>query len=217
MKKRFALIILIIIVLYGCATGSDDVQRANMDDVHSLYIEQGSHDLIIESVERPDVEAIYGRGVTLEKSEGKVTIGVQKSLLTFGPKLNLGDSFKVTIPNDYNGKVVIEGNSGDISSEHVSIADLEIMTKSGDVQLTFSEFRSNVHIVSGSGNVEIVIQEEEPNVTLSTKTRSGNSSIFLPVSLNENEDGKEVSGVSGQGEYQLMIDTKSGDIRVRNY
>lgn len=217
MKKLcIAFMLLVMLLLMGCASDGEETQIANLEDVNTIYIEQGSHDIIIESEDQPDVEANYGRGVTLEQSGEKITIGVKKSLLPFGPKVNLGDEFKVIIPTDFNGDVVMEGNSGDISSELLANYNLEFTTKSGDVSLVFTEFQSNVKVVSKSGNVDIVIQEDNPNMKLKTKTASGNNTIAFPVSLDEADNGKEIDAVSGEGTFTLDIETKSGDISVKN-
>lgn len=217
MKKLcIAFMLLVMLLLMGCASDGEETQIANLEDVNTIYIEQGSHDIIIESADQQDVEANYGRGVTLEQSGEKITIGVKKSLLPFGPKVNLGDEFKVIIPTDFNGDVVMEGNSGDISSELLANYNLEFTTKSGDVSLVFTEFQSNVKVVSKSGNVDIVIQEDNPNMKLKTKTASGNNTIAFPVSLDEADNGKEIDAVSGEGTFTLDIETKSGDISVKN-
>lgn len=219
MKKIYIIFLLIVgIFLTGCgASDEQHTQTAKVDDIKTIYIEHGSDNLILESADHPYIEASYNKqGVTLDKSDETITLGINNSKINIGPKLNLSGGFKVIIPNYFKGDVVINGSSGSVSSDQLSTYNLDIKTNSGDISIAFAEFHSNVQVVTTSGEVELVLNEEQPDVELKSRTKSGSNTIIIPISLSEFEEGKKIEGISGEGSNQIDIKTKSGDIIVRN-
>ena len=204
--------------LTGCgASDEEQTQTVQIDDVDIIYIEQGSDNLLLKSAEQSNAEASYGKGVTLNREDGSITFGIKERMIKIGPKLNMDDVFQVTVPNDFKGDVVITGSSGDVSSDELSInSNLDVKTKSGDISIALAALQSNVQIVAASGDVELALNEEQPDVQLKSKTKSGNNTIIIPVSLNESDDGKSIEGTSGKGSYFIDIETTSGNVTVRN-
>ena len=219
MKKHYIFFIFfILLLLTGCGSSDEKhLKTAKVDDIKTIFIDHGSANLLLQSANQLNIEASYNkREITLDKSHEQITLGVEKKMFTIGPKLNKNAEFKVTIPNDFKGKVVINGSSGNISSDQLSTSNLEIETKSGNISIVFADFGSDIHVVT-SGNVELGLNEEQPDVQLKSKTRSGSNIIALPIliSLNELQDEKEIEVISGNGKFDINIKTGSGDITVR--
>ncbi|WP_405103949.1 DUF4097 family beta strand repeat-containing protein [Oceanobacillus sp. FSL H7-0719] len=218
-KQYISIITIIIMFLTGCGSSDErQTQMAEIDDIDTIYIEHGSDNLLLKSADQPNVEASYGeRGVTLDKSDGSITLGIKNRMIKIGPKLNLDDAFQVTIPNDYKGDIVISGDSGEVSSDELTISgNLDVKTKSGDISVAFAEIQSDIQVVAASGKVELILNEEQPDVQLKSKTKSGSNTIIIPISLNESEGGKEIEGISGEGTYVIDIETTSGDVTVKS-
>lgn len=208
-KQYLFFIIFIIILLTGCGVSGETHSRSvEVTDIKSIYINHGSTDLLLKSDDQQNLEASYNkRGITLDKSDEQITLGVKKRWFNIGFDLNMNEKFVVTIPDDFSGKLVINGSSGDISSDQLSTSNLDIETKSGNISLAFVDFHSDVHVDSTSGNVGLILNKEQPDVQLKSKTVSGSNMIAIP-SLNE-------EGISGNGNYEINIETISGDISVK--
>lgn len=216
MKKYYiCLMPLVVIFLTGCGLfGDKQVQTAKVDEIETIIIEHGSTNLFLKSVDQPDLEASYNkRNIAMDKNGDELTLGVESSSFWIGPKLNLNGGFEVTIPTNFKGKVVIKGSSGNVSSEQLTTSDLDIVTKSGDILIAFEDFHSDIHVVTTSGDVELVLNEEQPDIQLSSKTKSGSHIIAIPIPISQ--VGKEVDAISGNGEFEITIKTTSGDIVVR--
>ena len=214
MKKHYIFFIAVMVILLtGCGLTTEKYsQIARVDDIKTIYIDHGSTNLLLKSADQQNIEASHNkREVALDKSDEQITLGVEKKMLNIGPKLKKNTQFEVIIPDDFKGKVVINGSSGNISSDQLSTSNLDIVTKSGNVSIVFADFHSDVHIVTTSGNVELMLNEEQPDVHLKSKTRSGSNIIAIPIS----QDEKEIEVISGEGSFEIDIKTTSGDITVR--
>lgn len=217
MKKLYMFFVtLIVIFLVGCGSSDDKhSQTAKVDDIETIYINHGSTNLHLTSADQENVEASYSkREITMDESDEQITFGVKKSWFNIGFKFNMNAEFTVTIPNDFKGKVVINGGSGNITSKQLSTRSLEIETVSGNISIVFADYHSDVYIATTSGDIGLVLNEEKPDVQLKSKTVSGSNIITIPISLNESQGGKKVEGISGKGSFEIDIKTVSGDITV---
>lgn len=216
MKKYYLFLMsLVVIFLTGCGlVGDKQVQTAKVDDIKTIIIEHGSTNLLLKSVDQPELEASYNKkDLTMDKNGGELTLGVESSWFRIGPKLNFNGGLEVTIPTNFKGKVVIKGSSGNVASEQLATSDVEIETKSGDVSIAFEDFHSDVHVATTSGDIELMLNEEQPNVQLTSKTKSGDHIIAIPIPISQ--DGKEIDAISGDGKFKIELTTASGDIAVR--
>ena len=216
MKKHYIFFIAVMVILLtGCGLTTEKYsQIARVDDIKTIYIDHGSTNLLLKSADQQNIEASHNkREVALDKSDEQITLGVEKKMLNIGPKLKKNTQFEVIIPDDFKGKVVINGSSGNISSDQLSTSNLDIVTKSGNVSIVFADFHSDVHIVTTSGNVELMLNEEQPDVQLTSETGSGSNIIALPIPISQDE--KKIEVISGEGSFDIDIKTTSGDITVR--
>lgn len=216
MKKHYIFFIAVMVILVtGCGLITEkSLQTARVDDIKTIYIDHGSTNLLLKSADQQKIEASHNkREVTLDKSDEQITLGVEKKMLNIGPKLKKNAQFEVIIPNDFKGKVAINGSSGNISSEQLSTSNLDIETKSGNVSIAFADFHSDVHVVTKSGDVELMLNEEQPDVQLTSKTGSGSNIVALPIPISQDE--KKIEVISGEGSFDIDIKTTSGDITVR--
>ncbi|MEK4300232.1 hypothetical protein MKY30_12730 [Oceanobacillus sp. FSL W8-0428] len=78
---------------------------------------------------------------------------------------------KVTIPDEFTEKLVINGNSGDVSSDQLSTNNLDIETKSGDGMINIpissdeSQDEKEIKDTAGKGSFEIDVETISGNIT----------------------------------------------------
>lgn len=218
MKKYIFLISLILIIfMQGCGNSDgENSQSAKVDDIKTIVIDHGSTNLLLKSADQQDLKATYSnQNITMDKNDEQITLGIKKNLFHIGPKLNMNDKFEVIIPDNFAGKLVINGSSGDVSSDQLSTNNLDIETKSGNISISFKDFHSDVHAVTTSGNIDLLLNEESPDVQLKSETVSGDEMINIPISSDESHDEKEIAGTASTGSYEIDVETISGNITVR--
>ncbi|GEN89658.1 DUF4097 family beta strand repeat-containing protein [Oceanobacillus sojae] len=78
---------------------------------------------------------------------------------------------KVTILDEFAEKLIINGNSGDVSLEQLSTNNLDIETKSGDgminIPISYDESQDEKEIkdTAGKGSFEIDVETISGNIT----------------------------------------------------
>ena len=218
MKKKMCIcLVLSVLFLVGCATGGGNKKETtDLNKIEAIYIDHGSTNVHIKSVNQSQLEASHSR-LIIDQKQGKkeLSIKIKKSVFQIGPKLNFNKNLHVNIPKDYKGKIFINGGSGNITSEGLETEHIEATTKSGNISLEFADFHSDVFAKTASGNVELLLHEkEEPDIQLTTKTASGQQSISVPLSV-KHGDKKGIEGKAGAGLYQVDIETASGNITLQ--
>ncbi|WP_340084715.1 DUF4097 family beta strand repeat-containing protein [Siminovitchia sp. FSL H7-0308] len=216
MKKKMCIcLVLSVLLLAGCATGGGNKKEtADLNKIEAIYIDHGSTNVHIKSANQSQLEASHPK-LIIDKKQGKkeLSIKIKKSTFHIGPKFN--KNLHVNIPKDYKGKIIINGGSGNITSEGLETEHIEAATKSGNISLEFTDFHSDVYAKAASGNIKLLLHEkEEPDIQLTTKTASGRQIISVPLSVNS-EDKKRIEGTAGAGLYQVDIETASGNITVQ--
>lgn len=216
MKKIYIFLILSVWIFSGCtSSGGSKVKTADLKNIDTIYINHGSTNVHIKSVDQSKLEASHQKPIIDMKQDKKeISINIKKSKFHIGPKINFNKKLHVDIPKDYKGKIFINGASGDITTEGIETEHIEAMTKSGDIYLEFGNFHSDVHAKTASGNVELLLNEKKPNIHLTTKTASGRQMVAIPLSISR-QDEKEIEGTSGDGMYKVGIETTSGNITIK--
>ncbi|MGE7926006.1 DUF4097 family beta strand repeat-containing protein [Viridibacillus arvi] len=222
MKKYWMVmsVILTIIFLSACAEGeeSEDIQMASLNDIDSIYIENGSIDIDVVSADIDELESylhLYdnGPGVVMEEGGQKLTIRLKNDITRLF-KINRMPHLEVRIPTEFKGEIIVNGSSGSIVGKDLQTHNLRVNGKSGSVKLDFLRFHSEVHVTTTSGNVDISLNEYEPDATLLLKTNSGRRSVGIV--LNDNQQSKkETKGISGTGDYAVQLETSSGNISLK--
>ncbi|MDX8047233.1 DUF4097 family beta strand repeat-containing protein [Gracilibacillus sp. S3-1-1] len=219
MRKHYIILIPLILFIFmqGCGlSGENHSQTANVDNIKTIVINHDSTNLFLRSADQQNMEASYSKqDITMDEEDEQITLGIKKDLINIGPKLNMNDKFEVTIPDEFEGNLVINGSSGNVSSDQLSTNNLDIETKSGNISISFEDFHSDVHAVTTSGNIDLLLNEEYPDIQLKSKTVSGDEMINIPISADESQDEKEIEDTAGKGSSEINVTTISGNITVR--
>lgn len=220
MLKQFILsVFLVLIVLTGCSAGKEEVvvNKESIEDVEEIVINYASTDVDFLPSETSELETyltVYdnGPGVILAKSSNRLSVDLGNDITRLF-NLRKKPTLEVRIPDQFKGKIILDGSSGNVSGKDLVQNELEVHSSSGNVELHFIELNSDVELVTTSGNASVLFDEEQPNLDLDISTNSGRQSINL--SLDENSQTKKgLRGSSGNGENKLKIETKSGNINL---
>lgn len=221
MKKiLYASMFFMLIILTGCGNEQADDKNISLQDVETIKINHGSIRLELESSDEDSIEVMYDKsyglsidsGVSIRNHDGEITIDVNKRLVGIGRKPGL----IVRIPSVYNGNIITNGSTGKMNASSFKGDHIEINTKSGNVTVDFSEFHCNTYITTVSGNVELNLNTNEPDLRFRSTTVSGRQTVVLPLTSNNHQKShKEMEGVSGKGTYEIEVKTTSGNISVQ--
>lgn len=218
-KQSILSFFLLLIVLTGCSAGEEDivVNKESIEDVEEIVINFASTDVDFLPSETGELETyltVYdnGPGVIIDKSSKRLSIDLDNDITRLY-NLRKKPTLKVRIPDQFRGTIILDGSSGNVSGKDLVQNDVNVKSSSGNVKLHFTEFNSDVELLTTSGNASVIFDEEQPNLDLEVNTNSGRQSINL--SLDENSQTKKgLQGTSGNGENKMKIETKSGNINL---
>jgi hypothetical protein len=215
-KKIYIFLFLSVWIFSGCtAGGGSKMETADLKHIDTIYIDHGSTNVHIKSVDQSKLEASHPKPIIdMKQNKKEISINIKKSKFHIGPKMNFNKKLHVDIPKEYKGNIIINGASGNITAEGLETEHIEAVTKSGDIYLEFGHFHSDVHAKTASGNVELLLNEKKPDMKVTTKTASGRQMVAIPLSISR-QDEKEMEGTSGNGKYKVKIETSSGNISVQ--
>lgn len=220
--RNLILFVVILLLLSACENvnhdGSDETKQFSLDDIETLHIDHGSTKLFIESADIESLEAtlrLYdnGPGMVTDRSKQQLDIRLKSDVTRI---LNLGrqPQLHVRIPLNYKGQVILEGSSGTVTGSDLQTHNLTVTGKSGNINLDFAEFHSDVRVKNSSGNISLTLQDENPNVHWLLQTGSGRRSISIPIE-DLQESNRKTEGHSGSGAYEVNLKTGSGNISVQ--
>lgn|SRR5690625_187107 len=216
MKKYLITIFLSMILLTGCNFNQEEVVHSiDLDGIDTIYIDHGSENVHLISVEQSNLEVLHSnKNIDVSEKANEVSISMEKRIFNIGPKINLNNQLIVKISKDFTGKVIINGTSGNVTSEDLETTNIEVNEKSGNVTLDFKDFHSDVNITTSSGNVVVSLNTIQPDIELQTKTASGLQTITVPIDI-EKQNDKSIEGKANEGIYFIGIKTASGNISIR--
>jgi len=213
-------VILTIMFLSACAEGGEgeDIQMASLKDIDSIYIDNGSIDIDVVSADIDELEAsllLYdnGSGIVMAKGKQKLTIRLKNDITRLF-KIDRMPHLEVRIPTEFKGEIIVNGSSGSVVGKELQTHNLQVNGKSGNVKLDFLHFHSEVHVTTTSGNVDISLNEEDPDATLLLKSNSGRRSVGIVLN-DYQQSKKETKGTSGTGVYEVQLETSSGNISLK--
>ena len=217
---KVLLVILTVMLLNACAGGEEreDIQMASLEDIDSIYLENGSINIDVVSAEIEELEAhllLYdnGPGTIMDRGKQKLTIRLKNDITRLF-KIDRMPHLEVRIPTEFKGEIIVNGSSGNVVGMDLQTYNLQINGSSGNVKLDFLDFHSEVHVTTTSGNVDISLNENEPDATLLFKSKSGRRSV--EIVLNDHQQSKkETKGTSGRGDYEVQVKTSSGNISLK--
>lgn len=216
MKKYLITIFLSMILLTGCNFNQEEVVHSiDLDGIDTIYIDHGSENVHLISVEQSNLEVLHSnKNIDVSEKANEVSISMEKRIFNIGPQINLNTQLLVKISKDFTGKVIINGTSGNVTSEDLETTNIEVNEKSGNITLDFKYFHSDVNITTSSGNVVVSLNTIQPDIELQTKTASGLQTITVPIDI-EKENDKSIEGKANEGTYFIGIKTASGNISIR--
>lgn len=216
MKKYLITIFLSMILLTGCNFNQEEVVHSiDLDGIDTIYIDHGSENVHLISVEQSNLEVLHSnKNIDVSEKANEVSISMEKRIFNIGPQINLNTQLLVKISKDFTGKVIINGTSGNVTSEDLETTNIEVNEKSGNITLDFKDFHSDVNITTSSGNVVVSLNTIQPDIELQTKTASGLQTITVPIDI-EKENDKSIEGKANEGTYFIGIKTASGNISIR--
>lgn len=216
MKKYLITIFFCMILLTGCNFNQEEVVHSiDLDGIDTIYIDHGSENVHLISVEQSNLEVLHSnKNIDVSEKANEVSISMEKRIFNIGPKINLNNQLIVKISKDFTGKVIINGTSGNVTSEDLETTNIEVNEKSGNVTLDFKDFHSDVNITTSSGNVVVSLNTIQPDIELQTKTASGLQTITVPIDI-EKQNDKSIEGKANEGIYFIGIKTASGNISIR--
>lgn len=216
MKKYLITIFLSMILLTGCNFNQEEVVHSiDLDGIDTIYIDHGSENIHLISVEQSNLEVLHSnKNIDVSEKANEVSISMEKRIFNIGPQINLNTQLLVKISKDFTGKVIINGTSGNVTSEDLETTNIEVNEKSGNVTLDFKDFHSDVNITTSSGNVVVSLNTIQPDIELQTKTASGLQTITVPIDI-EKQNDKSIEGKANEGTYFIGIKTASGNISIR--
>lgn len=166
----------------------------------SLSLDLGSGDATVRGAEG-DLSVDGGSGdILLERVTGDAIT------------LDLG-SGSVTASEIRASNLSVDAGSGEVTLDDISAHEIELDTGSGDVALTLSTDVERLTLDSGSGNVVLRVPGDF-GARVEAETGSGSILGSLAQGLTRDEDGDRATGVIGDGEGTLIIDTGSGDVTL---
>lgn len=212
--------ILSVIFISACTESdeSEDIQMASLKDIDSIYIDNGSINVDVVSAEIDELEASVllqdnGPGIVMDKGRKKLTIRVENDISRLF-KLDRMPQLEVRIPSEFKGEIIVDGSSGNVVGKELQTHNLQIKASSGNVELDFLHFHSEVYVTTTSGNVDISLNEDEPDATVLLKSKSGSRSVGS-ILYNQQQSKKETKGTSGNGDYKVQLETSSGNISLK--
>ncbi|KOP64678.1 hypothetical protein AMS62_04970 [Bacillus sp. FJAT-18019] len=223
MKRYTAAAILWTLTLFllsACNSTDEggDLKRVTLEEVEVLEIDHGSTTLYVETA---DVEALEvsllrntkSAGAVVDKKGNRVRIHLDNDITRM---LNIGKmpQLSVKIPANYEGKVVIEGSSGNVTGTGLQNHSFQVKGKSGNISLAFIRLNNDVEVSATSGNVNIQLEEETPDATWMLQSGSGHRSIAVPLE-DSRQSNRKTEGRSGYGRHEVKLKTSSGNISIK--
>ncbi|MEI3606172.1 DUF4097 family beta strand repeat-containing protein [Pseudogracilibacillus sp. SE30717A] len=217
MKNILSLILLVFLTLLsGCNSEGEDNELIDLDGVDTIYILNGSTNVNLTNTEDTNLEVNHGNyKLDIKQDKSEILLNVKKSWYQFGPRVNLNKKFKIAIPKDFSGKIILEGGSSNITSDNLQATDLDIKTRSGNVTIEYVNFQSNLEVNTVSGNVDISLNNDSPDINLKVNTVSGNQMVAVPLDKINLQKENRIEGTSGNETDNVHVETTSGNISIK--
>ena len=188
----------------------------DLDGIDTIYIKNGSQPLHLISADRANLEIDDGnRDIVIEENDNEVVLEAKQKWFHIGPKINLNRQFQVTVPENFTGEIIVDGGSGNVTSDNLITNHLEVRAASGNVTLNFAEFHSGIDVNTTSGNVDILLNTTRPDIDLEVKTTSGHQIITVPLEVTGEQSNKMIEGKYGKGTHHVRVKTTSGNITIK--
>ncbi|MFD0713356.1 DUF4097 family beta strand repeat-containing protein [Paenibacillus sp. GCM10027626] len=217
MKKYYVFLLFLCMLFLGACNNieDDDRQTISLGKADLIHIDHGSTALEVESadIESLEVSSFLHKGFVIE--EGKQTIKIRPKS-DVRRMLNIGKtpSLSIRIPTSYEGKLTVDGSSGNVNIKNINVQQLDIQGSSGSVSLEYLEINSNINVSVKSGNILLNLKDKNSSINWLLQSGSGRRSIAIPID-NRQQSNKKTQGQTGDGSFHVQLQTTSGNITVK--
>lgn len=207
----------LILIASACSSNTEvKEEKVNLEEIEKIIIKNGSQKLNLISTNSNELKVSSGKkDVEISTNGSEITLKPKQQLVQIGPRFNQHSELIVEIPSNYNGQVIVDGSSGDVTAEELELVDLRVNSKSGSIKLDFTKIDSNIEVDTVSGNVEVILNNNQSNINLKAQTASGNQVIAIALDEIINQTNKNFEGISGDGSLSANILTVSGNITIK--
>lgn len=207
----------LILIVSACSSNTEgNEEKINLEEIEKIFIKNGSQKLSLISTNSNELKVSSGKkDVEISTNGSEITLKPKQQLVQIGPRFNQHSELIVEIPSEYNGQVIVDGSSGDVTAEGLELVDLIVNSKSGSIKLDFTKIDSNIEVDTVSGNVEVILNNNQSNINLKAQTTSGNQVIAIALDEIINQSNKNFEGRSGDGSLSVNILTVSGNITIK--
>lgn len=129
----------------------------------------------------------------------------------FELKANSGD---LIVDNQTAKKSTFNTSSGDINLTN-ALGDLEIEASSGSIMIDNDEVTGHIDARASSGDVDVEFSKEPESLAIRFNGSSGKGEIDYKNVKYKEKSENEIVGEIGSGEYELTVNTNSGDFNLR--
>ncbi|MEO4053770.1 DUF4097 family beta strand repeat-containing protein [Solibacillus sp. CAU 1738] len=218
MNKYYVSLFLVgILFLSACGSNEEDTKNTVLKEVKNIYIDHGSTTVEVESADIELVEASWlnnnGPGIIFDEEKEQINIRLESD---FRNIINIGKmpQLSVRIPTNYEGKVTIEGSSGNVKIKNLNTQNLYIKGKSGNVSLDYLEINNDINVSIKSGNVLLALEDKDSNVNWVLQSGSGKQYVAIPLE-DSKQSNRRTQGKTGDGSFTVQLQTTSGNITVK--
>lgn len=221
MRKIYLIIFVLLAVIFLSACMGEkereDLQIASLKGIDTILIDYRSTNVNIVSADIDQLEVSMllhdnGPSIAIDKEKHKVTIQQKKELIRLF-KIGKKPQLEVRIPIEFTGEIILDGSSGDVFGENLQTHNIRVNGSSGKVELDFLQFKSNIDVKTTSGNINVFLNEDEPDAILHLKSSSGRHSVGFALE-NVQQSRKETRGTTGNANYEIKLETSSGNISI---
>ncbi|MFD1134541.1 DUF4097 family beta strand repeat-containing protein [Paenibacillus urinalis] len=132
------LLVGMLTLITGCTSnGNEEIQMVSVDKVETIYIDHGSTNVYVDSIEAEELETSFisydnRPRVKLNQRDHEIKISLSSDIWRM---FNLGrmPELIVRIPQGYTGEIVVHGSSGQVHMLDVDASDIEVNGKSSRI------------------------------------------------------------------------------------
>ncbi|TCZ78208.1 hypothetical protein E0485_08770 [Paenibacillus albiflavus] len=217
MNKYYVCLLLVGVLFLSACSSNEEIQAVSLKGIDNIYIDHGSTTVEVESADIESVEASWlnsnGPEIVIDKEKDTIKIRLKSN---FRQIVNIGKMphLSIRIPTSYEGKVTIDGSSGNVKVKDLAAQKLDINGKSGNVSLDYLEIKNDIHVSVKSGNVVLNLEDKDSNVKWLLESGSGHRSIAIPLDDSQ-QSKRKTEGQTGDGSNNVQIETMSGSITIK--
>lgn len=204
---------------------SDTSGYAIDSNIKTLHIKTVSSNISLRSYDSDHFNANYSgsssksnesisNGFIFDKKDNTLNISMNDA-----EKKIYNGNIEISIPNKFNGNIIIDTVSGNINLDGINASNLTVKSTSSDVVLRDSNISDKLDITSTSGTISLYSQTKFKNAKF--KTVSGDINTDLSNNINSlditSTSGDVIlSNVSTMNNVKFELNTTSGDINHNN-